>query len=176
MQHLLAETRPGRTAFVVGTEAMHRHVRDAGLKVMNGTDLASRAEVVVVAATEDFTYDDLRTARWRCSGARTSWPPPATRPTPCRTACGRDRRPAGRDRDRERRGATLVGKPEPQLFLTALDRIGEGKTLVVGDRLDSDVAAAAAAGLDAALVLSGGTSREQAEAAARDADASKPSR
>ena len=26
MQHLLAETRTGRTAFVVGTEAMHRHV------------------------------------------------------------------------------------------------------------------------------------------------------
>ena len=70
--------------------------------------------------------------------------------------------------------ADLVGKPEPQLFLTAVDRMGDGSTLVVGDRLDSDVAAAAAAGLDAALVLSGGTSRTQAEAAARDADAPQP--
>ena len=48
-----------------------------------------------------------------------------------------------------------MGKPAPQLFLTALDRLGEGRTLVIGDRLDSDVAAAAAAGLDAALVHSG---------------------
>ena len=52
--------------------------------------------------------------------------------------------------------------------------MGDGTTLVVGDRLDSDVAAAAAAGLDSALVLSGGTSRSQAEAAARDADAPHP--
>ena len=62
MQHLLAETRPGRTAFVIGTRRMHRHVGDAGLGVLNGTDLASRAEVVVVGGTEEFTYDDLRTA------------------------------------------------------------------------------------------------------------------
>ena len=62
MQHLLAETRSGRTAFVVGTEAMHRHVGDAGLKILNGTDLASRAEVVVVAGTDELTYEDLKSA------------------------------------------------------------------------------------------------------------------
>src|SRR5688500_11561167 len=28
-QHLLAETRTGSSAFVIGSEAMHRHVRDA---------------------------------------------------------------------------------------------------------------------------------------------------
>ena len=62
MQHLLAETRTGRTAFVIGTEVMHRHVTEAGLKVMNGTDLASRAEVVVVGGTDDVHYTDLRDA------------------------------------------------------------------------------------------------------------------
>ena len=62
LQHLLAETRSGRTAFVVGTEALLRHVTDAGLRVLNGTDLASRAEVVVVGGTEDLVYDDLRYA------------------------------------------------------------------------------------------------------------------
>jgi ribonucleotide monophosphatase NagD (HAD superfamily) len=56
--------------------------------------------------------------------------------------------------------AEIVGKPEPQLFLTALDRLGEGSTLVVGDRVGSDLAAAAAADLDAALVFSDGTDRE----------------
>jgi ribonucleotide monophosphatase NagD (HAD superfamily) len=52
-QHLLAETRSGRTAFVVGTEALRRHVTDAGLRVLNGTDLASRAEVVVVGGPQE---------------------------------------------------------------------------------------------------------------------------
>jgi glycerol 3-phosphatase-2 len=54
------------------------------------------------------------------------------------------------------RTAEIVGKPAARLIETALDRLGEGRTLVVGDRLDSDIAAAEAAGLDGALVLSGG--------------------
>ncbi len=172
MQHLLADTRTGRMAFVIGTVAMHRHVEEAGLKVMNGTDLASRAEVVVVAATEQFTYDDLRTASLAVQrGAELlatardpthpmpdgMWPGTGAILAAVETASGA--------------AASLVGKPEPQLFLTALDRLGEGRTLVVGDRLDTDVAAATAAQLDAALVLSGGTTREEAEAAARGEDA-----
>jgi len=175
MQHLLAETRPGRTAFVIGTEAMRRHVGDAGLKVLNGSDLASRAEVVVVAATEHFDYDDLRTASLAVQrGAdllATARDP--THPMPDGLWPGTGAILAAVETASGARAA-LVGKPEPQLFLTALDRLGVGSTLVVGDRLDSDVAAATAAGLDAALVLSGGTTREEAEAAARQADAPRP--
>ena len=48
-------------------------------------------------------------------------------------------------------------------MLTALDRLGEGRTLVVGDRLDADIAAAAKAGLDAALVLTGTDPPTEAE-------------
>jgi glycerol 3-phosphatase-2 len=58
------------------------------------------------------------------------------------------------------RTAAIVGKPEPQVFFTALERLGEGRTLVVGDRLDSDLAAAAQAKLDSALVLTGGATRD----------------
>ena len=61
--------------------------------------------------------------------------------------------------------AQIVGKPEPQLVLTAIDRLGEGRTLMVGDRLDTDIVAAAKAHVDAALVLTGDTTREEAEAA-----------
>ena len=61
--------------------------------------------------------------------------------------------------------AIAVGKPQPQIFLTAVDRLGDGPTLVVGDRLDSDLAGAAAAGLDAASVLTGVADRAQAQAA-----------
>jgi glycerol 3-phosphatase-2 len=161
-QHLLAETRSGRTAFVVGTDALLRHVTDAGLRVLNGTDLASRAEVVVVGGTEDLVYDDLRYAAlavrrgadFLATGRDPTYPQPDG-PWPgtgailsaIEVASGRT--------------AEIVGKPEPQLMFTALDRLGGGpRTLVVGDRVDSDLAAAAAAQLDAALVLSGGADRQ----------------
>jgi glycerol 3-phosphatase-2 len=58
-----------------------------------------------------------------------------------------------------------VGKPEPQLFLTALDRMGDGRALVIGDRLDADVAGARAAGLDGAIVLTGATTAAMAREA-----------
>lgn len=162
VQHLLAETRSGRTAFVIGTQSMCTHVADAGLKVMNGTDLASRAEVVIVAGTEDLVYDDLRQATlavrrgadFLATGrdptypqADGLWPGTGAILAAVETASGRT--------------AQVVGKPEPQLLLTALDRLGEGRTLVVGDRIDADLAAAAAAKLDSALVLTGGASRAQ---------------
>jgi HAD superfamily hydrolase (TIGR01450 family) len=162
MQHLLADTRSGRTAFVIGTDALRKHVTDAGLRVLNNTDLASRAEVVVVGGTEDLVYDDLREAALAVrrgadflATARDPtypqpdglWPGTGAILAAVEVASGRT--------------AEIVGKPEPQLFLTALDRLGgDGKTLAVGDRVDTDLAAAAAAELDAALVLSGGTERQ----------------
>ena len=161
MQHLLADTLTGRTAFVIGTAAMYRHVTDAGLKVMNGTDLASRAEVVVVAGSDDLTYDDLRVAtlavRRGADFLTTSRDP--TYPQPDGLWPGTGAIVAALETSTDQT-ATLVGKPEPRLFVTALDRLGEGRTLVVGDRVASDLAAAAAAGLDAAFVLSGEGSRE----------------
>jgi ribonucleotide monophosphatase NagD (HAD superfamily) len=73
------------------------------------------------------------------------------------------------------RKVATVGKPEPGLFRTALDRLGPGRALVVGDRLDSDVAGARAAGLDSALVLTGATAREEADAAASASASASPS-
>ena len=155
MQHVLAETRAGRTAFVIGMASMHRHVAAAGLKVLNGTDLASRAEVVVVAGTTDLVYDDLRRAVQAVNrGAdllATARDP--TYPQPDGLWPGTGAILAAVEYATGRT-AEIVGKPEPQLFHTALDRLGEGRTLVVGDRVRSDLAAAAAAGLDAALVQS----------------------
>jgi ribonucleotide monophosphatase NagD (HAD superfamily) len=51
------------------------------------------------------------------------------------------------------------------MFRTALDRLGPGRALVVGDRIDSDLSGAAAAGLDGAIVLTGVSTKSDAEAA-----------
>jgi glycerol-1-phosphatase len=158
MQHFLAEARPGRTAFVIGTAAMHRHVAAAGLKVLNQTDLASRADVVVVAGNTELVYDDLRVAvQAVLRGAdllATARDP--TYPQPDGLWPGTGAILAAVEYATGRK-AHIVGKPEPQLFRTAIDRLGEGRTLVVGDRVGSDLAAAAAAELDAALVRGDGT-------------------
>jgi HAD superfamily hydrolase (TIGR01450 family) len=167
VQHLLAETRSGRTAFVVGTPALRRHVSDAGLRVLNGTDLASRAEVVIVAGTDELTYDDLRNASlavrrgadFLASGRDPTYPKPEG-PWPGTGAILAAIEVASE------RTAEIVGKPRPQLLLTALDRLeAGGRTLVVGDRVDSDLGAAASAGLDAALVLTGGQTAADADGA-----------
>jgi HAD superfamily hydrolase (TIGR01450 family) len=166
LQHVLAERHPGGGAVVIGSAAVHKHVRDAGLRVLNGSPAVVSADVVVVSGHDNFDYSELRdAARAVMAGAmllasdRDPSFPLADGPAPgtgavlaaVETATGRV--------------GEAVGKPDPQLFMTALDRLGAGRTLVVGDRLDADLAGAAAAGLDCAIVLTGATGREQAEAA-----------
>lgn len=166
MQHLLAETRTGRGAFVIGTQTMVDHVDGAGLTVLNGTDHAREADVVVISGTDRFTYEDLKTAvlAVRAGADLLATGRDPTLPTADGHWPGTGALVAAVEVGSEREAA-IVGKPEPQLFITALDRLGEGRTLVVGDRLDADVAAADAAGLEGALVLTGGVSRKEGEAA-----------
>lgn len=59
-----------------------------------------------------------------------------------------------------------AGKPYPFLMEMALERLGTTKeeTLVVGDRLETDIAAGQAVGCPTALVLSGVSTRAQGEA------------
>jgi HAD superfamily hydrolase (TIGR01457 family) len=56
--------------------------------------------------------------------------------------------------------AEVVGKPHPPLLRAALARAGGGRPLLVGDRLDTDIAGAAGLGWDSLLVLTGISTRE----------------
>ncbi len=49
----------------------------------------------------------------------------------------------------------VAGKPQPALFLDAVRRSGASRPLVVGDRLDTDLEGARAAGIDGLAVLTG---------------------
>ena len=57
----------------------------------------------------------------------------------------------------------VMGKPEPYLYETALKRMQAvpAQTLVLGDRLETDILGAVRLNLKSALVLSGVTTREQ---------------
>ncbi|MCU1599894.1 MAG: family hydrolase [Frankiales bacterium] len=66
------------------------------------------------------------------------------------------------------RRPVVVGKPEPELFRASVARVGAERPLVVGDRLDTDIAGANRAGLPSLLVLTGVTTREDLLAAPPD--------
>lgn len=51
--------------------------------------------------------------------------------------------------------ATVAGKPEPPIYHEAVARFGAQHPLFIGDRLDTDIAGAQAAGIRSALVLTG---------------------
>src|SRR5437763_69601 len=61
MQHILAERERSDT-FVIGSEALFRHVSDAGQRIVNGTPRARSAELGIVAGHDGFNYTELRDA------------------------------------------------------------------------------------------------------------------
>ena len=166
IQYELAGRLPGATAYVIGSSAVFRHVAESGHRIVNGTDQSASADVVVIAGHDAFNYDELREATQAAlAGAEL-------------IAAGRDRTFPGPDGEwpgtgailaaveyASQRTARVVGKPDPLIFSAALDRLGPGKALMIGDRIDSDLAGAAASGLDGAIVLTGVSTREEAEAA-----------
>ncbi|WP_411700907.1 HAD-IIA family hydrolase [Conyzicola sp.] len=64
--------------------------------------------------------------------------------------------------------AVVAGKPEVPMFEVATDRFNATSTLVIGDRLDTDILGANRAGLSSVLVLTGIDQAKQVLAAAVD--------
>ncbi|HZD55900.1 MAG TPA: HAD-IIA family hydrolase [Anaerolineales bacterium] len=59
---------------------------------------------------------------------------------------------------------TIIGKPAPEMYRVALERLGTPieRTLVIGDRVETDIAGGQALGCPTALVLSGATDHDRA--------------
>lgn len=157
---------PGGTAFVIGAPAFHETVAAAGLNLLVG-EAGCEAEMVLVSGHRGFDYEELLTAtRALQRGARllaTSRDP--TMPMPGGAVPGTGAVLAAVE---TASGATAAigGKPEPHLFELARGRLGAAERVaMVGDRVSSDIEGGRRAGLETILVLSGATSREEAEAA-----------
>ena len=156
--------RGGGSAFVVGPQALVDQVALAGMRIVNGTDLATRADVVVVSGHERFDYAELRTAMQAvlrgALAVGTSRDP--TYPMPDGPWPGSGAVIAALETATGRSVDVITGKPEPPMYDAARAVAGGGRLLAVGDRIDSDVAGAQAAGIDSALVLTGVTSAREA--------------
>jgi 4-nitrophenyl phosphatase len=148
------ESRP-RTAFVIGERGIREALAAQGIEVVDGEP----AEVgfVVVGWDRHLDYQKLRTAsvlvgrgaRLVATNADASYPAPGGDLWPGAGSLLAAVETASATR------AEVVGKPHRPLFDVAVERAGTDDALVVGDRIETDIRGAAAAGLDAALVLTG---------------------
>jgi HAD superfamily hydrolase (TIGR01450 family) len=165
----IAARHPGGSVYVLGLPAVERMAEGAGLRVVwrDGID-APPPDALLVGLDFNLSYDRLRRGlRAILAGAdfiavnRDPMLPveggldPGTGSivAALEYASGRQ--------------AEIVGKPEPGVMLEALREMGAqaSETLVVGDGLELDIVAGHAAGMDALLVLTGMSTRAQAEAA-----------
>lgn len=166
LQHVLADRHPPTDAYVIGSEAIFRHVSDAGCRIVNHTDRATEADVVVVAGHDGLTFAELRDATRSLlnGGEMLAADRDAVFPADDGMSPGTGAIVAGLEYATGKT-ARSVGKPDPQMFETTLDRLGSGRALMIGDRIEADLAGAAAAGIDGAIVLTGVATRAEAEAA-----------
>jgi len=163
--HAMAEKLPhGSKIFMVGEEGLRIPLEEKGFAVLSTAD-APQAQAVVMGLDRSVSFEKLVEATLL---VRTGIPFYATNtdrtfPTP------RGQIPGA--------GAWLsviitatsvqpivAGKPFPFLMDLSMERLGtdRNETLVIGDRLDTDIAAGQAVGCPTALVLTGVSTREQA--------------
>jgi glycerol-1-phosphatase len=156
---ILAERGTG-SAFVIGEGGLLEALADAGIRVANGS--SDDVDAVVVGFDRGADYSKLKDASVLvgrgvalvASNADPSFPAPGGESWP-----GAGALLAAIETTTGVRGE-VFGKPEPPLFERALASAGDGRPLVVGDRLDTDIAGALRLGWDSALVLTGDARRE----------------
>jgi len=163
----LAETYPGAKIYAICSPDLRRYFFDQGVELVSPADAAS-AKVAFVARDPHLTAETLAAACTAIWAGATFY------------AFGHDRLLplAGRNAPgggafvkaiefATRRRAKVLGKPSKSLAMAALTRLGvaPAEAIVVGDSLDSDIRLGRGAGAGGVLVLTGGSTERDAEAA-----------
>jgi phosphoglycolate/pyridoxal phosphate phosphatase family enzyme len=155
----------GSVVLVVGEEGLIRELREAGFAATHVNEAPAGAEpaAVVVGMDRTFTYRTLAAAQKavRDGALYVATNSDVTFPTPEGLLPGAGSLVAAVSAAAERE-PVLVGKPSMTLAetLAAITRVPSTETLFVGDRLSTDIAMAKAAGMMAALTLTGVTTNE----------------
>lgn len=154
----LADQQPHGSAYVIGEAGLTTALHEVGY-VLTDTD----PDYVVLGETRTYSFEAITKAiRLIEGGARfiatnpDPTGPSAEGPLP---ACGAVAALITKATDRE---PYIVGKPNPMMFRSAMNRIGAHAehTAMIGDRMDTDVVAGIEAGLETFLVLTGITRRD----------------
>ena len=165
VSHMLLQKYPrGTKIFVIGEDGVQRALTQKGFEVVPVTD-AQNAQVVVMGIDRAITFDKMREATLLVRRGIPFYAtnPDKTFPTP------RGEIPGAGAWISIVTTATDVepiyaGKPFPYMMELSLEILGTKKeeTLVIGDRLETDIAAGQAVGCPTALVLSGVATLEYA--------------
>ncbi|HEV7848164.1 MAG TPA: HAD-IIA family hydrolase [Mycetocola sp.] len=149
----LKDQMPGGSAFVIGEAGLTTALHEAGF-IMTET----APDYVVVGETRNYSFEAITKAiRLINSGARfiatnpDATGPSADGPLPATGAIAAlITKATGKE-------PYIVGKPNPMMFRSALNKIGahSENTGMIGDRMDTDVVAGIEAGLHTILVLTG---------------------
>jgi NagD protein len=151
----LSTQQPDGSAYVIGEAGLTTALYEVGY-TLTDTD----ADFVVLGETRTYSFEAItRAIRLIDRGARfIATNPDVTGPSPegPLPATGSV---AAMITKATRREPYFVGKPNPMMFRSAMNRIEahSESTVMVGDRMDTDVVAGIEAGLDTILVLSGST-------------------
>ncbi|HEV7585251.1 MAG TPA: HAD-IIA family hydrolase [Solirubrobacteraceae bacterium] len=157
----LEDQRPGGSAFVIGEAGLTTALHDAGYT------LTERApDYVVLGETRTYSFERItRAIRLIAGGARFI----ATNPDPTGPSSEGPLPATGSVAALISRATGVepyfVGKPNPLMMRSALNAIDAHSetAAMVGDRMDTDVVSGLEAGMETILVLTGVTTREQAE-------------
>ncbi|MFL5342793.1 MAG: HAD-IIA family hydrolase [Gemmataceae bacterium] len=151
----LASQRPNGTAYVIGESGLTGALHHVGY-----TLTSARPEYVVLGETHSYNMEQITQAiRLVLAGARFI----ATNPDPTGPAEGGIVPACGATAALIERATGVrpyfVGKPNPLMMRRALNTLGSHseETVMVGDRMDTDVVAGMEAGMETVLVLSGVT-------------------
>ena len=166
---LLKEKHASDLIYAQGTASFLAELREAGLQIT--TAYQEGIGAVLVAFDTELTAEKLRTTAYVLTVCDV--PYYATNPDwvcpvdfgyipDCGSMCFGLEKATGKS-------PFYIGKPKPTMVEVAMGRFGVSReeTLVLGDRLYTDIAAGQAAGVDTALVLSGEATLEEALAAER---------
>jgi HAD superfamily hydrolase (TIGR01450 family) len=159
---LLAHRLPAGSAIgIVGGVGVTASVEAAGLRAVAPS--SPEAVAILMGFGPDISWRDLAEASYAVAAGAlfVATNTDRTFPTPQGIAPGSGAFVAA---VQEASGVTplVAGKPEPTLYRNAIDRFQSKNALVIGDRLDTDIAGAVNAGLTSLLVLSGICSPRQA--------------
>ena len=150
---------PNGSAFVIGESGLTSAMHDVGYVL---TD--SQPDYVVLGETTNYNFERITKAvRLIAAGARfIATNPDPTGPTDkgIQPACGAM---AALIEAATGIKAYFIGKPNPLMMRSALRFLGSHseETVMVGDRMDTDVIAGVESGLETILVLSGVTQKDQ---------------
>jgi len=157
----LDQQRPGGSAFVVGEAGVTTALHDAGYTLTDRDP-----DYVVLGETRTYSFERIAQAiRLIVGGARFI----ATNPDPTGPSPDGPRPATGSVAALVSRATGVdpyfVGKPNPLMMRSALNAIDAHSetTVMIGDRMDTDIVAGLEAGMDTVLVLTGVTTTAETE-------------